>query len=123
MTETTIAPDGSAVTPLGRIGTKLSTARFVLAGGEVSRAVVHRTVAETWAVQSGRGRIWLSDRDIVDLRAGDMITIRAGTAFQFRADGPDPVVVLGTTVPAWPLDEDAAAEEATVVDGPWVPTV
>jgi len=123
MNESVAAADGSLVTPLDRSGTRLSTARFVFDAGAVGRAIVHRTVSESWAVVSGTGRMWRRDADIVRLAPGSIVVIAARTPFQVRADGNRPLTVLGTTVPAWPLDPDEAALEATVVDGPWMPTV
>lgn len=114
-----LAPDGSEVRILTRVG-RGSQAQFTLPPGAVSKAVAHRTVEEVWYVVSGRGRMWreLAGREeIVDLVAGVSISIPVGTKFQFRCDGSEPLVAVGTTMPPWP-----GADEAVFVDGPWKPT-
>ncbi len=56
---TVVAPDGSDVRVLlGLSGGTL--AHFTLAPGEVSRAVMHRTVEEIWYVLAGSGEMWRS---------------------------------------------------------------
>jgi mannose-6-phosphate isomerase-like protein (cupin superfamily) len=114
------APDGSDVRVLlGLRGGGM--AEFELAAGEVSTAVTHRTVEEIWYVLRGRGEMWrwLRGREeIVTLEPGVCLTIPLGTHFQFRAQGDEPLKVLGITMPPWP-----GADEAIVVSGPWAPTV
>ena len=80
-------------------------------------AVKHHTVEEIWFVQSGEGRIWRKGADresIVDIGAGDCLTIPLGTAFQYEAIGPAPLAFVAITMPPWP-----GADEAIFVDGPW----
>lgn len=115
-----IAPDGSEVRILVR-GERGSMAHFTLAAGDTSTAVRHRRVEEVWYVLSGRGEMWRGDvfPDVVALLPGRSIQIRPGTAFQFRALGPEPLAAVAVTMPPWPEDE----EEAVAVDGPWEPTV
>ena len=116
-----IAPDGSHVRVLCH-GERGSMAHFELAPGEIARAVVHRTVDELWYVLDGLGRMWRqpADRDPVevDLRPGTSLAIPVGTTFQFRNTGRTPLVAVAVTMPPWP-----GGTEATVTDGPWVPTV
>lgn len=50
--------------------------------------------------------------------AGVSITIPAGTRFQFRSDGDEPLEAVAMTMPPWP-----GANEALAVAGPWKPTV
>jgi mannose-6-phosphate isomerase-like protein (cupin superfamily) len=117
---TTVAPDGSDVRVLlGLAGGGM--AEFELAAGQVSAAVTHRTVEEIWYVVRGRGEMWRRQdgrEEIVALDAGVCLTIPLGTHFQFRAQGAEPLTVLGVTMPPWP-----GADEAIVVNGPWAPTV
>jgi mannose-6-phosphate isomerase-like protein (cupin superfamily) len=117
---TAVAPDGSDVRVLlGLPGGGM--AEFELAAGQVSTAVIHRTVEEIWYVLRGRGEIWRHQdtRDeVVNLEPGVCLTIPVGTRFQFRALGNGPLTVLGITMPPWP-----GADEAVVVDGFWSPTV
>jgi len=54
--------------------------------------------AELGVVLSGRGRSHLAGQLRV-LRAGDAFYIPPGVSHDFTADGPDPVVMLNTTVP------------------------
>jgi mannose-6-phosphate isomerase-like protein (cupin superfamily) len=56
--------------------------------------------------------------EIVELTPGLSLTIPTGTRFQFRCDGPEPLTVLGATMPPWPGES-----EAFFVDGTWQPTV
>jgi mannose-6-phosphate isomerase-like protein (cupin superfamily) len=117
------APDGSSVRPLCVIPAAGSFAQFRLSAGEVAKAVVHRTVQEIWYVVSGAGVLWRRHGDVtetVDLVPGLCLTIPLGTRFQFRATDTSPLEVVAATMPPWPVDSD---DEATVVDGPWEPTV
>jgi mannose-6-phosphate isomerase-like protein (cupin superfamily) len=118
--EVVVAPDGSQVRPLGRT-TRGSLAHFRLPAGQVSRAVRHRTVEECWYVVSGSGAMWRSEDGVeltVALGPGVALTIPTGVAFQFRADGDQPLEAIGTTMPPWPGDD-----EAVRCDGAWPPTV
>jgi mannose-6-phosphate isomerase-like protein (cupin superfamily) len=114
------APDGSAVRLLlARPGG--SVAHFELTPGAVSVAVRHRTVDEIWFFVAGRGRMWrcLDDREeTVVVEPGTCLTIPVGTAFQFRADGPERLAAVGVTLPPWPGEGEAVG-----TDGPWTPTV
>ena len=88
--------------------------------GQVNRATVHATVSEFWHVLSGRGQIWRSDgtgEEVAILEPGVSIDIPVGTAFQYRCGGAEPLRFLCIAMPPWPGNE-----EATILDGPWVPT-
>jgi mannose-6-phosphate isomerase-like protein (cupin superfamily) len=54
---TAVAPDGSDVRVLLDFAAG-SMAHFELRAGEISRAVMHRSVEEIWFVVSGRGEMW-----------------------------------------------------------------
>lgn len=87
---------------------------------QVNRATVHATVSEFWHVLSGRGEIWRRDQsgeDVTDLVTGVSIDIPVGTSFQYRCTGPEALRFLCVTMPPWPGDA-----EATIVEGPWMPT-
>ena len=115
-----LAPDGSEVRLLCALA-RGGLALFSLPAGAVAKAVAHRTVEELWFVLAGRGRIWRklgADEDIADLSAGLSLAIPTGTHFQFRSDGPDPLEILGATMPPWP-----GPDEAYLVEGPWPATV
>jgi mannose-6-phosphate isomerase-like protein (cupin superfamily) len=115
-----IAPDGAEVrvlcaTPRG------SMAVFTLAAGAVAKAVAHRTIEEIWYVTSGQGRMWRKSgerEDITKLVPGVSLSIRAGTHFQFRSDGAEPLEAVAVTMPPWPGEG-----EATIVAGKWAPNV
>ena len=115
-----VAPDGSDVRLLVQIeGGGL--AHFELAAGHTSVAVRHRSVEEMWHFVRGAGEMWrrsADDEEVVAVSSGISITIPLGTAFQFRAEGTEPLAALGVTIPPWP-----GAGEAEIVAGPWPPTV
>ena len=115
-----IAPDGSEVRILCRVS-RGSLAHFTLPPQAVSKAVAHRTFEEVWYVISGRGHIWrksAAHEEITELRPGLSLTIPTGTHFQFRCEGPEPLAIVGVTMPPWPGEE-----EAFFVEGKWRPSV
>jgi mannose-6-phosphate isomerase-like protein (cupin superfamily) len=115
-----LAPDGSEVRILVGLSHG-SMAHFQLDPGEVSIAVMHRSVEELWYVVAGRGEMWRSQdgRDeVVALEPGVSLSIPVGTRFQFRALGDAPFAAVGVTMPPWP-----GMEEAVVVEGAWTPTL
>ena len=113
-----VAPDGSEV----RILLSLAgggMAHFQLAGGQVSRAVRHRTVEEIWYIVSGSGEMWRSDGnsgDVAVLSPGTCLTIPVGVSFQFRSLGVEPLAAVAITMPPWPGES-----EADMVEGLWDP--
>ena len=115
-----MAPDGSAVRPLLALEAG-SVAHFELPPGTVSRAVTHRTVGEIWYILGGRGEMWRkldAEEEVLDLRAGLCLALPAGSRFQFRCRGVEPLSALGLTMPRWP-----GPDEAQEVEGPWTATV
>lgn len=115
---TEIAPDGSTVRVLLRMRGG-SMARFELAAGQISAAVMHRSVTEIWYVLEGCGELWrrqASHEEIVALEPGICLSLPCGVHFQFRAAADTPLAVIATTLPPWPGDGEAAR-----VDGPWTP--
>jgi mannose-6-phosphate isomerase-like protein (cupin superfamily) len=115
-----IAPDGSEVRLLASVP-RGSMAHFTLPPRAVTRAVAHLTVEEVWFLVGGRGRMWRrfgGEEITVDLVPGVSIAIPTGAAFQFRADGDEPLRIVGVTMPPWPGDA-----EAYPVEGIWPPTV
>lgn len=108
-----LAPDGSEVRVLLALD-RGSMAHFRLPPGQVSKAVRHRTVEEIWYVLSGQGEMWWSDTGVTALAAGTCLTIPVGVAFQFRTIGPEPLAVVGVTMPPWP-----GPDEAELVAGFW----
>ena len=115
-----IAPDGSEVRLLAasQLG---SMAQFSLPAGKISIAVCHHTVEELWYFTSGSGRLWRKTNDAeetIEVQPGVSISILAGTHFQFRCDGPEPLQALSVTMPPWP-----GMDEAYAVTGIWKASV
>ena len=111
-----IAPDGSEVRLLLRLAGG-SMAHFLLNPGEVSKAVVHRTVEELWFILAGQGEMWRSQdgrEEITALSPGLGLSIPVGTRFQFRCIGDAPLEAVAVTMPPWP-----GADEAVFVAGAW----
>ncbi|HET7342977.1 MAG TPA: cupin domain-containing protein [Methylomirabilota bacterium] len=111
-----VAPDGSDVRVLPRLA-RGSAAHFTLAPGTTSRAIAHRTVDEIWYVLAGRGEMWRkadTREEVVALERDVCLTIPAGTHFQFRALGDEPLAAFAVTMPPWPGDDEAYA-----VEGRW----
>jgi len=110
------APDGSRVRPLLALKAG-AMAQFQLDPGRVSRAVRHRSVEEIWLVLAGQGLMWRRQNEqesVVCLERGVCVSIPAGTAFQFRCTGSEPMSIAAVTMPPWPGDE-----EAVFVAGQW----
>jgi len=115
-----VAPDGSEVRVLCQ-GARGGLAVFTLPPRAVAKPVAHRTVEEIWYILSGSGRIWRKldgHEEIVDLSPGVSVAIPTGTHFQFRCDGPEPLTILGATMPPWP-----GPHEAYPVAGIWPATL
>ena len=115
-----VAPDGSDVRVLLQLRGG-SLAHFEFPPRQTSMAVAHRTVEEIWFFVSGRGEVWrkLHDQEeVVSVDPGVCVTIPAGTHFQFRLLGDDPLGVIGVTLPPWPGET-----EAYEVAEKWTPTV
>lgn len=118
-----VAPDGSDVRILLRLAGG-SMAHFELAGGQTSRAVVHRSVDEIWYVLRGHGEMWRrggegrrggeAREETVPLEPGTCLSIPVGTRFQFRAFGDGPLAAVAVTMPPWPGED-----EAREVSGVW----
>jgi mannose-6-phosphate isomerase-like protein (cupin superfamily) len=111
-----LAPDGSEVRLLVAAA-RGSMAHFKLHPGQVSKAVVHRSVEEVWYVIGGQGRMWRksgAEEVFVDLRPGLSLSIPVGAHFQFRCDGEVPLEIIGVTMPPWPGEG-----EAVLVEGAW----
>jgi mannose-6-phosphate isomerase-like protein (cupin superfamily) len=111
-----LAPDGSRVRPLLSLVSG-GMAHFELTPGQVSKAVMHRSVEEIWLVLSGRGQIWRrheGKESIVKLEAGVCVSIPVSTAFQFRCRGDEALRIAAVTMPPWP-----GADEAVQVAGKW----
>ena len=113
----TTAPDGADVRFL--VATERgSMAHFELAAGEITKAVMHKTVEELWFISAGEGEMWRKTdeaEEITPLHPGLSLTIPMGTHFQFRnTSDEDPLEAVAVTIPPWPDDD-----EAMPVAGKW----
>jgi len=107
-----IAPDGSDVYFRVLDADRASVVEVVLAPGRTSRPVRHRTVEEIWYFLEGTGDVWLRSPDATasetrSVAPGDIVVVRTGWAFQFRASGAGPLRFLCFTSPPWPGEHEA----------------
>jgi mannose-6-phosphate isomerase-like protein (cupin superfamily) len=115
-----IAPDGSEIRPLLRLGHG-SFAHCTLPEGRTSHAVYHKTIEEIWYCLQGQGQIWRrkgETEEVVDVGPGVSLTIPTGTHFQFRNTGGGPLRFVIATMPPWP-----GGDEAVRVQGKWEPKI
>lgn len=108
-----LAPDGSEIRLLAETK-RGSSVHCTLPPGKVSLAVAHRGVEEIWYFLGGRGQLWrkLGEREeVVDVSEGVSVSIPAGTHFQFRNTGGEPLRFVLTTMPPWPGEEEARRVE------------
>jgi mannose-6-phosphate isomerase-like protein (cupin superfamily) len=104
-----LAPDGSEIRLLVRTD-RGSMVHGLLPPGQVSRAIVHRTVDEIWYITAGRGQVWRQlgdDATVIDVAEGTALSIPVGTHFQFRAIGAEPLQFVMCTMPPWPGEHEA----------------
>ena len=104
-----LAPDGSEIRILVRTA-RGSMVHGLLPPGQVSRAIVHRTVDELWYITAGRGQVWRrrgDDASVVDVEADMALSIPVGTHFQFRTIGSEPLQFVMCTMPPWPGEQEA----------------
>ena len=111
-----IAPDGSQIYFRVLDAARASVAEVVLAGGKTSRAIRHKTVEEIWFMVAGSGDVWLRSPDgatteTTSVSVGDIVVIRTGWDFQFRATSFEPLRFLCYTSPPWPGDDEAVPVE------------
>ena len=115
-----IAPDGSNVRVLLSVD-RGGMAHFELPPEETSTAEIHPGFDEIWYILSGGGEMWRKSDQleaVVALESGVNITIPAGTIFQFRSSGSEPLKMIGVTMPPW-----TGPESVESVEGIWKPTV
>ncbi|HEU0116049.1 MAG TPA: cupin domain-containing protein [Thermomicrobiales bacterium] len=127
-THDVLAPDGSEIRLLVATS-RGSMAHGSLPPGQVSLAVVHRTVEEVWYVTEGRAQVWRKDgarEAVVEVEPGTALSIPIGVHFQFRTIGPEPFRFVMCTMPPWPGAHEAVrvpdrwptAESENAGDGP-----
>lgn len=110
---TELAPDTSEIRELLR-HSHASMAHGTLPPGRVSLAIKHKTVQEIWYILGGEGELWRRSHhqeEVVHLRAGVVVTIPVGIAFQFRTMSEEPLRFLMCVTPPWPGHDEAALVE------------
>ncbi|HET7418938.1 MAG TPA: cupin domain-containing protein [Candidatus Dormibacteraeota bacterium] len=105
-----VAPDGSDIYFRVLDAQRASVVEVVLGPGRTSRPVKHKTVEEIWYVLAGTGEVWVAGATR-SVTPGDAVVIPTGSAFQFRADGEEPLRFLCYTSPPWPGDGEAVLVE------------
>ena len=115
-----VAPDGSDVRVL--LGLESGAmSHFVFEAGNISSAVLHKTVKEIWFILTGSGEMWRrygETEKVVSLEPGVCLTIPLNTCFQVRSLGNKDLSLVAVTMPPWPGDQ-----EACLVEGKWKPTI
>lgn len=108
-----LAPDGSEIRLLAE-GSLGSSVHCKLPVGGVSLAVAHHHVEEIWYFIEGHGEVWRRNdeaEETIKAQPGVSLTISAGTHFQFRNTGKDPLCFLITTIPPWTGEKEARRVE------------
>lgn len=82
--------------------------------GQVSRAVRHQHVEESWYGLQGEGDVWRCPPDLnpqsctaIHVSVGDALVIPTGYSFQVRAAAAAPLRLLCSTAPPWPGPDEA----------------
>jgi len=104
-----LAPDQSEIRLLAASG-RASAVHCTLPAGQVSLAVVHKTVEEIWYFLEGQGEVWRKQGDnekVTPVAPGVSLTIETGAHFQFRNTARGPLRFLCLTMPPWPGEEEA----------------
>jgi mannose-6-phosphate isomerase-like protein (cupin superfamily) len=105
------APDGSEIYFLVGDARRASLVEVRLGAGQTSKPVRHRSVEEIWYFLAGEGSVWrqppLGDPVSDRVRAGSVLTIPTGWAFQFQADPHTELRFLCYTSPPWPGAQEA----------------
>ena len=104
-----LAPDGSQIRLLHQLG-GASVVHCALPAGAVSIPVRHRSVEEIWFFLAGEGQVWRAQDEreqVLEVGAGDSLTIPLGTRFQFRNTGDAPLEFVIATTPPWPGEDEA----------------
>jgi mannose-6-phosphate isomerase-like protein (cupin superfamily) len=115
-----ISPDGAEIRLILRPEVEgvrhHSVCEAVFQPGQVSRAVRHRNVEESWYLLEGEADVWRRPPDgspatVTSLAPGDALNIPPGYAFQLRVVGARRLRMLCSTAPPWPGPDEAIATE------------
>lgn len=123
-----IAADGSRIRSLLTLGGG-SIVHCTLPSGagpapRVSFSTVNVGIDEIWYFLEGQGEIWRKNEEAsetVAVRRGVCLTIPAGTVFQFRSTGHEPLVFLCVTMPPWRPGTNVKVDECRWSVGPVAP--
>lgn len=110
-----ISPDGAEIRLILRPeveGTvNHSVCEAVFQPGQVSRAVRHRSVEESWYVLEGEADVWrkppVGDGAVTRIGPGEALNIPPGFGFQLRVAGSQRLRMICSTAPPWPGPEEA----------------
>ncbi len=88
-----------------------SVCEAVFRAGQVSRAVRHRRVEESWYVLEGEADVWRrpprGEAAVTHIAPGDALDIPPGFGFQVRVTSRGQLRLLCATAPAWPGPDEA----------------
>lgn len=110
-----ISPDGAEIRLILRPeleGTvNHSVCEAVFRPGQVSRAMRHRNVEESWYVIEGEADVWRKppegDGAVTRIGPGEALDIPPGFGFQVRVVGPARLRMICSTAPPWPGPDEA----------------
>ena len=115
-----ISPDGAEIRLVLRPEVEgvahHSVCEAVFQPGQVSQAVRHRHVEESWYVLDGAADVWRKPPDgspatVTRLERGEALNIPTGYEFQLRVVGGEKLRMLCSTAPPWPGPEEAIPVE------------
>ncbi|HYM66521.1 MAG TPA: cupin domain-containing protein [Patescibacteria group bacterium] len=110
-----VSPDGAEIrlilTPEVEGVVNHSVCEATFAPGQVSRAVRHRHVEESWYVLEGEADVWRSrpggDSAVTHIGPGDALDIPPGFGFQLKVTSPTRLRMVCSTAPPWPGPQEA----------------
>ena len=114
-----LSPDGAEIRLILRPeveGTvNHSVCEAVFNPGQVSRAVRHRHVEESWYVLEGEADVWRKppngEAAVTRIGPGDALDIPPGFAFQVRVASRERLRMICSTAPPWPGPDEAVPTE------------
>lgn len=103
-----IAEDGSQIRKLLNMGGGSAVHCTLPSAGasmcRVSFSTVNIGIDEIWYFLEGEGELWRKNAEAsetVAVKRGVCVTVPAGTVFQFRNTGVQPLIFLCITMPPW----------------------
>lgn len=110
-----VSPDGAEIRLILRPEVEgtvhHSVCEAVFRPGQVSRAVRHRGVEESWYVMEGEADVWRKppggEGAVTRIGPGDALDIPPGFGFQLRVTSRERLRMLCSTAPPWPGPDEA----------------